>query len=354
MHQDSVLVDPASTTTALGEGSDSKRDSLQHNYSFSNQTTRQEQPGKRSDRSTGHVGIMIEDQQHGGDPGHGRVTHSHAQGGRGLAFEQGHSPVGSPIAAQSHAQDVLPPAVGHSTRGSHHSNMFQQGYSQYQGHHPPGAVLSRHLSLQLPPSASFLPPAPPPVAHSGSHGMHPSYALDGSLADSAPSQAREYTVPSQSNQAMGAWRSVPSSSQQSQYLHQGHQPRQQQHSPSQQSVAVPPPPIKYTRSPMRPPNMPQLSSQAMAYAQAQAQVQAQSQSQSQYRHPYHHGVVQSQHQFPPRTHRRSIQPLTLDQQQPKGGSFRFVRNPADLWPQKGSQKYRSIDDYGHSISVRQD
>ncbi|KAF9350871.1 dual specificity protein kinase yak1 [Mortierella sp. NVP85] len=95
--------------------------------------------------------------------------------------------------------------------------------------------------------------------------------------------------------------------------------------------------------------MPQISSQAMAYAQAQAQAQA---AQSQYRHhsSYHHGAAQGQHQFPPRTHRRSIQPLTLDQQQPKGGSFRYVRNQADLWPQKGSQKYRSIDDYGQSIS----
>ncbi|KAF9979773.1 Homeodomain-interacting protein kinase 3 [Mortierella antarctica] len=96
---------------------------------------------------------------------------------------------------------------------------------------------------------------------------------------------------------------------------------------------------------MRSPNMPQLSSQALAYAQAQ--------SQSQHRqHQGHHGPpsVQSQQHFPPRTHRRSIQPLTLDQQQPKGGSFRYVRNQADLWPQKGSQKYRSIDPYGHSVS----
>ncbi|KAI1315113.1 Homeodomain-interacting protein kinase 3 [Mortierella claussenii] len=99
--------------------------------------------------------------------------------------------------------------------------------------------------------------------------------------------------------------------------------------------------------------MPQLSSQAMAHAQAQSQMQAQ--MQSQYRHQASHrhhvsSTTQNPQQFPPRTHRRSIQPLTLDQQQPKGGSFRFVRNQADLWPQKGSQKYRSIDAYGHSIS----
>ncbi|KAI8605804.1 hypothetical protein EDD21DRAFT_362770 [Dissophora ornata] len=95
----------------------------------------------------------------------------------------------------------------------------------------------------------------------------------------------------------------------------------------------------------------------MAHAQAQAQVQSSSQYRHHHHHHHHHSsnqhaspTIQSQQQFPPRTHRRSIQPLTLEQQQPKGGSFRYVRNQADLWPQKGSQKYRSIDALGHSIS----
>ncbi|KAG0013437.1 dual specificity protein kinase yak1 [Podila clonocystis] len=98
--------------------------------------------------------------------------------------------------------------------------------------------------------------------------------------------------------------------------------------------------------------MPQLSSQAMAFAQAQSQSQYRNQrhsSQSSYQH-YSSPPSNHRQQLPPRTHRRSIQPLTLEQQQPKGGPFRYVRNQADMWPQKGSQKYRSIDGYGHNVS----
>ncbi|KAF9944460.1 Homeodomain-interacting protein kinase 3, partial [Mortierella alpina] len=173
--------------------------------------------------------------------------------------------------------------------------------------------------------------------------------------DPALSQSRDTTaLPPSANASSQSTASLrptgaPGQSIQPQQQHQQQQQQQQQQLPRQsaspQSVTLPPPTAKYIRSPMRSPNMPQLSSQALAYAQAQ--------SQSQHRqHQSHHGPpsVQSQQHFPPRTHRRSIQPLTLDQQQPKGGSFRYVRNQADLWPQKGSQKYRSIDPYGHSVS----
>ncbi|KAF9902263.1 dual specificity protein kinase yak1 [Linnemannia zychae] len=248
----------------------------------------------------------------------------------------------------------------HSNRAGRYSGVFHQGYSQqYQGHLP-GATLSRHLSIQLTPNQTLLPPLlppPPPAVHAGgSHALHSTVAMDGSPRDSLAGTPRDYTIPppmaATPPRALQPSIQQGHSQSQSQYQQQqtlpAQQQQQQQQGGSQPSVALPPPTVKYIRSPMRSPKMPQMSSQAMAHAQAQ--------SQSQYRQhhsSYQHGpppVQSNQHHLPPRTHRRSIQPLTLEQQQPKGGSFRYVRNQADLWPQQGSQKYRSIDAYGHSVS----
>ncbi|KAI7831761.1 hypothetical protein BC939DRAFT_149344 [Gamsiella multidivaricata] len=366
MRQDSVVVNAAAALNVPMEGSkgpEYDQDSLLQSHPLSNlpiqQQYQQHHPLMHSDRSTGHVGIMIDDHQ-GQDHKQSHGGNDHAQGDASLMFEQGHTPSGSPLTGhRSQVQPELLPssAVDHSSRGSQNPGVFQQGYSQYHGQLP-GATLSRHLSIQLSPNATLLPP-PPPALQSGSHALQSPYLMDGSQGDSSP-QGREYVMPpsnTTSNQSMGSAGSAgrglfQSSSQQIQPQQHLYQQQRQPQSPSQQSVAVPPPPVKYIRSPMRSPNMPQMSSQAMAHAQAQAQAQAQ--VQSQYRHHGSHQhrspMAHSQQHFPPRTHRRSIQPLTLDQQQPKGGSFRYVRNQADLWPQKGSQKYRSIDAYGHSIS----
>ncbi|KAG0264500.1 dual specificity protein kinase yak1 [Mortierella polycephala] len=359
---------------------------------FTSQPSHQSQQhphGNLADRSTGHVGIMIDNQQ-GHGPEHGHEQHGHEQHGHeqygheqygqsaGHGFAQGYSLSDSPSFHQTMSQhplqqqqsqqqtEPLPPAVkGHSGRGgSSHSGMFQQGYSQYQGQLP-GAKLSRHLSIQLTPNPMLLPP-PPPALHAGSHGHHSTVSMEGHLRDSGPAQSREFTVPpptaavtNHSNVAPHTLHASPPPLQQQQQQQIQQQPQQQpqqlqqqpRQSASPQSVTLPPPTAKYIRSPMRSPKMPQLSSQAMAYAQAQSQAHPQYRhSHSYYHHQHGPSSGHSQHQFPPRTHRRSIQPLTLDQQQPKGGSFRYVRNQADLWPQKGSQKYRSIDAYGHSVS----
>ncbi|KAF9277935.1 Homeodomain-interacting protein kinase 3 [Mortierella alpina] len=379
MRQDSVAVNASMTRGGTGA-----KDSHLYEYDLDpaqhpqhhqqqqqqqrQQQQQQQQHGSIADRSTGHVGIMIDNQHgHGHALGLGLGDSGHVYG---LDRTSPHSPSlplhHSPQQSQLHSQiqphqpgqqaePVLPAASsvarGHSMRGGAYSGMFQQGYSQYQGHLP-GATLSRHLSIQLTPNPMLLPP-PPPALHSGSHAVHSSASLDPGRDPALP-QSRDTTAPppsaSASNQSTASLRPTgapgPSIQMQQQQQQQYHQqqglPRQ---SASPQSVTLPPPTAKYIRSPMRSPNMPQLSSQALAYAQAQ--------SQSQHRqYQSHHGPpsVQSQQHFPPRTHRRSIQPLTLDQQQPKGGSFRYVRNQADLWPQKGSQKYRSIDPYGHSVS----
>ncbi|KAF9099271.1 Homeodomain-interacting protein kinase 3 [Mortierella sp. AM989] len=359
MRQDPVALNAAAVVSvpdapdlidySYGLDQDPSRSSAASSYSKQPNQQLQHRPGKHSDKSTGHVGIMIDDHQNLDE------THAYgAQGTHNLVFDQGHTPSGSPAMGHQgklHVEPLPPPATSsRSSRGSQYSGLFQQGYSQYHGQLP-GATLSRHLSIQLSPNATLLPP-PPPAVHSGSHANNAPYSMEGS-----PTQARDYVAPpppaATSSQSAAPLRAFQPSTQQiqsQQYLQ--HQP-QQQHSPSQQSVAVPPPPIKYIRSPMRSPKMPQLSSQAMAHAQAQSQAQLQSQSHYRQHHSsYNHPppTNQGQQHFPPRTHRRSIQPLTLDQQQPKGGSFRYVRNQADLWPQKGSQKYRSIDAYGQSIS----
>ncbi|KAG0346234.1 dual specificity protein kinase yak1 [Podila humilis] len=274
-------------------------------------------------------------------------------------------------------RDTLSPiSKGQTNRNSQYSGMFQQGYAhaQYQGQLP-GATLSRHLSIQLSPNATLLPPPPPPAIHAHSehtghtgpeYAMHSSYTMDPpspsdarvtSLTDSKglenPVQSRRdqssfsFTMPSnvaqpslpppviaqQSDQARTASSSFSSYQNQNQHL-------------SQQSLQGRP--VKYGRSSM----MPQLSSQAMAFAQAQSQSQHRNQRHSTSSSYQHYASPPSSHvqQLPPRTHRRSIQPLTLEQQQPKGGPFRYVRNQADMWPQKGSQKYRSIDNFGQSVS----
>ncbi|KAF9920553.1 dual specificity protein kinase yak1 [Linnemannia zychae] len=368
------------------------------NYSVhSSGDNHQSHQGTSSDKdremSTGHVGIMI-DHQHGHEPhhqeldlgqqqqqplshqiqGHGQYIQGHSFA-PGHTLEHGHH---SPVSSSQHQQrqqqqqqqqaspaadPVSPPtkSTSHSNRTGRYSGMFQQGYSQQHQSHFPGATLSRHLSIQLAPNQTLLPPLlppPPPAVHTGaSHGMHSTVSIDGNLVDSPVGTPRDYAVsPSmpitpcslQQNQNQ-PFESQPQSYQalQQQQLQQTQQQVQQQGN-SQASVALPPPTAKYIRSPIRSPKMPQLSSQAMAHAQAQ--------SQSQFRR--HHAssqlgpppVQNNQYHLPPRTHRRSIQPLTLEQQQPKGGSFRYVRNQADLWPQQGSQKYRSIDAYGHSVS----
>ncbi|KAK3836906.1 MAG: hypothetical protein J3R72DRAFT_423751 [Linnemannia gamsii] len=352
---------------------------------------------RERDRSTGHVGITIDHQQghdfdlqdhrdcnqqqelahnqglvHGHQSQSQGQSQSHSSFAQGYAFAQGHhSPISPSLSQQQPQQmqslptiDSVPPltkSATQSNRAGRYSGIFHQGYSQqYQGHLP-GATLSRHLSIQLTPSQTLLPPLlppPPPAVHSGgSHALHSTVSMDGSPRESSAGTARDYTIPPP--MASTPPRALQSHNQsfqsQSQYQQQQTQPlaqqqqqqQQQQQGGSQPSVALPPPTVKYIRSPMRSPKMPQMSSQAMAHAQAQ--------SQSQYRHhsSYQHGpppVQSNQHHLPPRTHRRSIQPLTLEQQQPKGGSFRYVRNQADLWPQQGSQKYRSIDAYGHSVS----
>ncbi|KAG0302110.1 Homeodomain-interacting protein kinase 3 [Linnemannia gamsii] len=359
--------------------------------SGSNHRSHQGTPSDRErERSTGHVGITIDHQQgHDldhhhqdkdytsqqvslpqgtqGSHGHGHHNRSQVQSQgqphsqshsfpQGHAFGHGHlSPVSPSLPQQQQqslptADQVPPPTKGatQSNRAGRYSGMFHQGYTQqYQGRLP-GATLSRHLSIQLTPNQTLLPPLlpppPPAVVHTGgggggaSHTHHSTVLMDGSPVDLSTA------TPPRSLQAS----SIQQQQQQSQTLSFQPQSQFQPQSGSQPSVALPPPTVKYIRSPMRSPKMPQMSSQAMAHAQAQ--------SQSQYRHQhssFHQGpppVQSNQHHLPPRTHRRSIQPLTLEQQQPKGGSFRYVRNPADLWPQKGSQKYRSIDASGHSVS----
>ncbi|KAG9063283.1 dual specificity protein kinase yak1 [Linnemannia hyalina] len=365
------------------------------------------------EKSTGHVGITIDHQQgHDLDqhqhqdqdytsqqPHHqvGRGAHGHGQHNnnqgqsqsqnqsqphgqshgfpQGYAFGHGHlSPVSPSLSQQQQSaptvEPVPPPSKGatQSNRAGRYSGMFHQGYTQQYHGHLPGATLSRHLSIQLTPNQTLMPPLlppPPPAVHAGgggggggSHAHHSTVPMDGSPRGSSAGTSRDYAIPPP--MAVTPPRALQSSTQQlqqnqsqsfqpqSQFQQMQQQQQQQQQSGSQPSVALPPPTVKYIRSPMRSPKMPQMSSQAMAHAQ--------SQSQSQYRH--HHSSYQqgpppvqsNQHHLPPRTHRRSIQPLTLDQQQPKGGSFRYVRNQADLWPQQGSQKYRSIDAYGHSVS----
>ncbi|KAF8925906.1 Homeodomain-interacting protein kinase 3 [Dissophora ornata] len=362
MRQDSVVVNAAPAVSATGrtvDGSDYDQSRLNPDSGgriSSNQTTlRPQEPGQQSDRSTCHVGITIDDHQsHDG---------SLAQEDHILAYEQEHLPSGSPSSIL--AEPLPPSATSHSSRSSLSSGVFQPGYSPYS--QLPGTTLSRHLSIQLSPSTTLLPPSQPAL-HLTSQAP---YSMEGSLRDQSLSREYVMRAPPLSSKTASSQHAGPLSTQlpsqqghlqqhayqQVQQLPPQLQPHQwQPQSPSQQTVAVPPPPIKYIRSPLRSPKMPQLSSQAMAHAQAQAQVQ----SSSQYRHHHHHHhhssnqhaspTIQSQQQFPPRTHRRSIQPLTLEQQQPKGGSFRYVRNQADLWPQKGSQKYRSIDALGHSIS----
>lgn len=288
----------------------------------------------------------------------------------------------SPSGYMGH-ESISPPTKGQANRNSHYSGMFQQGYShaQYQGQLP-GATLSRHLSIQLTPNATLL---PPPPAHSHGHtgqAPHSAYTMEpspeghltsltGSRGDGVPQSHRDHASSSLSSsgvappslpfpaaaQQSGQARIPTSSTSTSSSISSSYQPQQQQYhqhlqyqSPIQhQQGGVPPPMTKYIRSPM----MPQLSSQAMAFAQAQSQSQYRNQrhsSQSSYQH-YSSPPSSHHQQLPPRTHRRSIQPLTLEQQQPKGGPFRYVRNQADMWPQKGSQKYRSIDGYGHSVSV---
>ncbi|KAF9189694.1 Homeodomain-interacting protein kinase 3 [Haplosporangium sp. Z 11] len=402
MRQDSITVNASSATMdATGEGEDrgagrdyeqdhgasylgtSSTGSSMGGKHFTSQHSHQSQKhplGNPADRSTGHVGIMIDNQQ-GHGPEHGHEQHSHNQLGQsaGHGFTQGYKlsdssssfhqtmsqhPLEQQQSQQQQQTEPLPPAArGHSGRGgSSYSGMFQQGYSQYQGQLP-GAKLSRHLSIQLSPNSNLLPP-PPPALHAGSHGHHSTVSVEGHLRDLGPAQSREFVVQpptaAATNHSSVATRALHASPQQQpqqhpQQLQQQQQQQQQQHqsrqSASPQSVTLPPPTAKYIRSPMRSPKMPQLSSQAMAYAQAQSQAHPQYRhSHSYYNHQHGPSAGHSQHQFPPRTHRRSIQPLTLDQQQPKGGSFRYVRNQADLWPQKGSQKYRSIDAYGHSVS----
>ncbi|KAF9407977.1 hypothetical protein BGZ76_005959, partial [Entomortierella beljakovae] len=357
MRQDSVIVNTAAVVSVPEDEQEFvENNPLRSNAGsfYPNQPTQQQQqqPGKHSEQG-GHVGIMIDEQQ-SFDEGHALI--GHAQGSHNLMFEQGHTPSGSPSTGHQsklQVEPLPPPATSRSSRGSQYSGLFQQGYSQYHGQLP-GATLSRHLSIQLSPNTSLLPP-PPPALHSGSHVVNSTYTIEGSPRDLSPTQVRDYVAPpppAASSQSAAPLRAYQPSSQQIQSQQQQQQ-YNQSHSPSQQSVAIIPPPVKYIRSPMRSPKMPQLSSQAMAHAQAQSQAQLQSQSQSHYRQHYssqHHPPPSGQHQLPPRTHRRSIQPLTLDQQQPKGGSFRYVRNQADLWPQKGSQKYRSIDGNGQSIS----
>ncbi|KAF8928091.1 dual specificity protein kinase yak1 [Haplosporangium gracile] len=391
---------------------------------------------REKERSTDYVGITIDHQQghdldhqhqdqdytsqqlhlhQGGRGGLGHGQHNHTQGqgqgqgqgqsqphahGQSHSFPQGHafghghlSPVSPSLSQQQQStpavDPVPPPTKGatQSNRAGRYSGVFHQGYTQqYQGHLP-GATLSRHLSIQLTPNQTLMPPLlppPPPAVHAaggggGSHAHHSAVLMDGSSRDSLAGTSRDYAIPppmaatpphalQSSTQPQQQQQSQNQSFQpqlQFQQMQQQQQPQQQQtqslaqqqqqqpflqqqQSGSQPSVALPPPTVKYIRSPMRSPKMPQMSSQAMAHAQAQ--------SQSQYRHhhsSYQHGppsVQSNQYHLPPRTHRRSIQPLTLEQQQPKGGSFRYVRNQADLWPQQGSQKYRSIDAYGHSVS----
>ena len=244
-------------------------------------------------------------------------------------------------APSQHPSQQPSDAMSPSSKSSRNSfsGMFHQGYSQYQGQLP-GATLSRHLSIQLTPNNMLLPP-PPPALHAGPpSAMHSSISMEG-VQETGSLQHRDFGIAQQGSPGQ---HSMLPPYQPQQLTPQIHQQHQQQMGNSSQGVTVPPPSIKYMRSPM----MPQLSSQAMAHAQAQSQSQYRQQHSS---YPYSPPSAQSNHQFPPRTHRRSIQPLTLDQQQPKGGSFRYVRNQADLWPQKGSQKYRSIDAYGHSVSV---
>ncbi|KAF9117772.1 dual specificity protein kinase yak1 [Mortierella sp. 14UC] len=359
---------------------------------------------REREKSTGHVGITIDHQQgHDFDlqdhqdyiqqqqqqqqqlpphhqglvHGHHTQGHSQSQGhgsfAQGYALVQGHHSPISPSLSQHQPQQQqqslptvdpvssLAKSTAQSNRAGRYSGIFHQGYSQqYQGHLP-GATLSRHLSIQLTPNQTLLPPLlppPPPAVHTGgSYALHSTVSMDGSPRDSSAGTPRDYTIPPlmAATPPRAQQPSIQQSHNQSlqprsQYPQQQTLPaqQQQQQGGSQTTVALPPPTVKYIRSPMRSPKMPQMSSQAMAHAQAQ--------SQSQYRQ--HHSSYQpgpppvqsNQHHLPPRTHRRSIQPLTLEQQQPKGGSFRYVRNQADLWPQQGSQKYRSIDAYGHSVS----
>ncbi|ORZ27372.1 kinase-like domain-containing protein [Lobosporangium transversale] len=363
IHQESAmntLPNVGSDSSDYGYASMPVHDPLHHNHSSNNSL--QQQQHKHSGWSTGHVGIMIDDhqghdQEHGHAQGHAQTqtlpsTHTHP-----FSFEQGHTPTGSPTAGlptqhkhqqqqQQQPLEPLPPSAvtSHSSsRNSYTGGMFKQGYSQYQGQLP-GATLSRHLSIQLSPNSMLLPPPPQALQPGGLKDYPSSSNSVASSQTGVPSRGFQSSLQQQQQQQAQASQQYHFQHQQPQHQHQHQQyaTHRQSQSPSQQ-VALPPPPVKHIRSPMRSPNVPQLSSQAMAHAQAQSQIQMQAQ---QYRQ-YH---AQGQQQFPPRTHRRSIQPLTLDQQQPKGGSFRYVRNQADLWPQKGSQKYRSIDAHGHSIS----
>ncbi|KAG0268465.1 dual specificity protein kinase yak1 [Actinomortierella ambigua] len=134
-----------------------------------------------------------------------------------------------------------------------------------------------------------------------------SMAAHGGNAASSASQRFFQAAPSSAQRQLSTGQSKPQQQQQ-----------QQQHQQQQQQPYVPPP-VSY-------------------------------QYLSAFGPSYKHTAATSGYQNLPRTHRRSIQPLTLEQQQPKGGAFRYVRTQADLWPQRGSQKYRSIDAHGHSIS----
>ncbi|KAF9210376.1 dual specificity protein kinase yak1 [Podila verticillata] len=206
-------------------------------------------------------------------------------------------------------ESMSPPTKGHANRNSHYSGMFQQGYShaQYQGQLP-GATLSRHLSIQLSPNATLLPP--PPALHSHGHSgqaLHSAYTMEPSSEGHPTTLANSRGGDAQSH-------------------------RDHTSSASSTSSGVAPPSLPFPAAAQQsgqariPPSSTSTSSSTTSSYQPQQQYHQHHQYQSQ--------SIQHQH----------------GGQQPKGGPFRYVRNQADMWPQKGSQKYRSIDGYGHSVS----
>ncbi|KAF9971404.1 dual specificity protein kinase yak1 [Actinomortierella ambigua] len=290
-------------------------------------------------------------------------------------------------------------------RGSYQPTQFAQGYQHFatsqgtsSGYLSSGSGLSRHLSIHLPTNPTLLPP--PPAMRMGAQqqqqqqpqqqGHHSAYTIDGPEVGSSIGHPRSFTPPAFSLASQGARSSQHAGDDTKQGLNRNGSLGAGGHStysipssiPSSEGGYAPPGASGFSGASVAHGNnhsssssqrFSQVSSAQRQFGTAQSkqpqqqQQQHAPQQQQQQQQPYvppplsyqylsafgpsyKQATATSGYHNLPRTHRRSIQPLTLEQQQPRGGAFRYVRTQADLWPQRGSQKYRSIDAYGHSIS----
>ncbi|KAG0227699.1 dual specificity protein kinase yak1 [Actinomortierella wolfii] len=277
----------------------------------------------------------------------------------------------------------------HHHRASYQPTQFAQGYQHFassqgtsSGYLSTGPGLSRHLSIHLPTNPTLLPP--PPAVRTGNQqqpqqqlqGHHSAYTIDDAETVSSSGHPRSFTPPALSSASKGMVASPLQANDTKQGLGRNGSVGTGGHSAysipssafSPEGGYVPSSASGYSGISM-PLGGNTTSSTSQRYSQASPAQRQHTMAQTKQQHhqsyipppvsyqylsafgpSYKHAAASSGYHNLPRTHRRSIQPLTLEQQQPKGGAFRYVRTQADLWPQKGSQKYRSIDAHGHSIS----